>query len=276
MAHVLAIALPKGGVGKTTTAVNLAASLAISGKRTLLVDLDSVGSSGLSLGFTDLNARAGIYEVFNCLAGIRETIHGTELKNLDLIPAHVGTPQMEERLTRIADNRSILRSALRAVANDYDYVILDCPPILRGLTTNALAAANGVIMTVKCGNFSLDAVDKLFKYVEWIRSLTRTNLEIEGILLTMVEPNTRVTELTARHLQSRYGKYLFDTVIPQNSTLSEASFYGKPAVLYGVNSKGSAAYVSLAKEILSRQEARELAGRTNWPSALKLLDEQGG
>ncbi len=241
----------------------------------MLIDLDSVGSSGLSLGFTNVNAGNGVYEVFNGMKGIRETIHKTELKNLDLIPAHVSTLQMEERLTRLADNRSILRNLLRTISRDYDYIILDCPPLLRGLTTNALVAADSVIMTVKCGNFSLDALDKLFAYVEWLGGLTGEPKEVEGILLTMVEPNTRVTDLTISRLQLKYGKHLFEASIPQNSTLSEASFYGKPAILYGVGSKGATAYLTLANEIIARQEGKERAGQPVLNTPLQLVEQKG-
>jgi chromosome partitioning protein len=257
MARIIAIALPKGGVGKTTTAVNLAASLAVAEQRTLLIDMDSFGASGLSLGFTEGRTRAGIFEVFNFTTGLSSAIHRTELSFLDFVPANVQSLQMEERLLRLADNRSILRNALRGTAQQYDYVILDCPPVLRGLATNALTAADSVLLPVKSGHFSLDAVDKLFKYVEWLREVANKSLAIEGILLTMHEPNTRVTDITMRELQSKYRNHLFQSIIPKNTILGEASFYGKPAVLYDVNSRGSAAYLALAREIMARQAARE-------------------
>ena len=263
-------------MGKTTTSVNLAASLAFLGKRTLLVDLDSVGSSGLSLGFTEVNARAGVYDLFNGNKGIHETIHKTELKNLDLIPAHVSTLQMEERLARLADNRSILRNFLRTIGREYDYFILDCPPALRGLTTNALVASDGIIIPVKCGNFSLDALEKLFRHIDWLGEVTHDPRKIEGIVLTMVEPNTRVTDLTISQLQFKYGKYLFETSIPQNSTLSEASFYGKPAILYGVGCKGASAYLALANELIARQEGKNSATQPAVNSPLHLVDRRAG
>ena len=141
MGRVIAVALPKGGVGKTTTAVNLAASLAVAEQRTLLIDMDTFGASGLSLGFTQGNIRAGLYEVFNFIATLNNAIHRTELKFLDFVPSNVQTLQMEERLSRLAENRTMLRNSLRLVAREYDYVILDCPPFLRGMCTNALTAA---------------------------------------------------------------------------------------------------------------------------------------
>ena len=253
MARIIAVALPKGGVGKTTTAVNLAASLAVAEQRTLLVDLDSFGASGLSLGFTAGRIRAGLYEVFNFITSLPNAIHTTDLEFLEVIPANVNTHQRDERLARMAENRSILKNALRPVLGQYDYVILDCPPTLRGLTTNALTAADAVLIPVKSGHFSLDAVDKMFKYLEWIRDVANKTLAIEGILVTMHEPNTRVSDITLRELQLKYRKSMFQIYIPKNTVLSEASFFGTPAILYKVNSRGAAAYMSLAREIIARK-----------------------
>ena len=251
MARIIAVALPKGGVGKTTTAVNLAASLAVAEKRTLLIDMDTFGASGLSLGFTEGTIRAGLYEVFNFVTGIQNAIHKTELRYLDFIPSNVQTMQMEDRMMRVADNRAILRNALRGIASQYDYVILDCPPFLRGLSANALAASDSVLLPVKSGHFALDAVDRLFKYLAWVKEATNKTIEIEGILITMHEPNTRVTDITLRELTGKYGKHMFETFIPRNTVLSEASFYGKPAVLYNINSRGASAYLQLAREIIA-------------------------
>ena len=256
MTRIIAVALPKGGVGKTTTAVNLAASFAVAEKRTLLIDLDSFGNSGLSLGFTQGVIRTGMYEVFNFMSNLTNAIHKTELRFLDFIPANVQSIQSEDRYMRIADNRSILKNCLRGVVQAYDYVILDCPPFLRGLSTNALTAADSVLIPIKSGHFALDAVDKLFQYLEWIREVANKSIEVEGILLTMHEPKTRVTEITVRELASKYHKHVFNTVIPKNSALSESSFYGKPAILFKVKSRGAAAYLSLAREIMAREQAR--------------------
>jgi chromosome partitioning protein len=252
MPKIIAVALPKGGVGKTTTSVNLAASLAVAEQRTLLIDMDSFGASGLSLGFTVGRIKAGLYEVFNFITSLPAAIHKTDLEFLDVIPSNVQTHQREERLSRIAENRAILRNALRPVMGKYDYIILDCPPTLRGLTTNALSACDSVLIPVKSGHFSLDAVDKMFKYLEWLREIANRPLVIEGILVTMHEPNTRVSDITLRELMLKYRKHLFDIYIPKNTVLNEASFFGKPAILYNINSRGAAAYMSLAREIIAR------------------------
>ena len=272
MARVIAVALPKGGVGKTTTAVNLAASLAVAEKRTLLIDMDSFGASGLSLGFTEGRIKAGLYEVFNFLTSLNSAIHKTDLDFLDFVPSNVQSLQMEERLMRLADNRAILKNALRGIPTQYDYIILDCPPYLRGLTTNALTAADSVLMPVKAGHFSLDAIDKLFAYLDWVRDVANKTIDIEGILLTMYEANTRVTDITVRELHARYCKHLFETLIPKNTVLSEASFYGKPAALFSINSRGSAAYLALAREIIARQQIR--SSHPHQPTLMQQLTHQ--
>ncbi|MGA9117324.1 MAG: ParA family protein [Bacteroidota bacterium] len=268
MTRTIAVALPKGGVGKTTTAVNLAASLAVAEKRTLLVDLDALGAAGLSFGFTEANTRAGIFDVFNFTASMERAVHRTELEYLDVVPSNVHTLQAEERLARLADNRSMLKNALRGWSARYDFIILDCPPYLRGMTANALTAAHGVLVTVRSGHFSLDAVDKLFSFMERIREAANRSLEVEGILLTMHEPRTRVTDITLRELRARYGGHLFGGTIPRNTLLAEASFYGKPAVLFDARSRGSAAYLAVAREILLREERRR-SGREHPPSLLR-------
>lgn len=255
MARVIAVALPKGGVGKTTTAVNLAASLAVAEQRTLLIDMDTFGASGLSLGFTDGTVKAGLFEVFNFTTTLTNAVHKTELPYLDFVPSNVHSLQSEERMFRLADNRTMLRNAMRGIVHQYDYVILDCPPILRGMATNALTAADSVLIPVKPGHFALDAVDKLFKYLDWIREVANRNISVEGILLTMHEPNTRVTDITIRELHAKYRSHLFEIVVPKNNLLSEASFYGKPAVLYDINSRGSKAYLDLAHQVIARGQA---------------------
>jgi len=253
--RVISVAIPKGGEGKTTTSVNLAASLAAAEKKTLLIDADTLGASGISLGYTADQVKSGLYDVFNYTHSLSRVIYKTELAYLDFVPSNISTVQMEERLLRLSENRTVMRMALRDLENKYDYVIIDCPPTLRGITTNSLSASNSVIVPMRASHFSLDAVMRLMRYMKWIREVINPQLYVEGILLTMFEPNTKIAEITSRELRARYSKFLFKVAIPKNSTLSEAAFYGRPALLYDINSKGAQAYFELANEIISRESA---------------------
>ena len=254
MGKVLSIVSQKGGVGKTTTAVNLAASLAAFEKRTLLVDTDTFGACSLSLGFSRERVQGGLFQVFNFTHSIGQVIHRTDIPFLDFVPSNVHTPQMEERFLKLAENRTILKNSLRSVLPHYDYIILDCPPMLRGLTTNALTSADSVLVPVKAGHFSLDAVDRLMKYLDWIHEVANSRLALEGILLTMHEPNTKVSDITERELRARFRKHILKTIIPKNTHLVESSFYGKPGLLFNATSKGTLAYLQLAREILDNAE----------------------
>lgn len=253
-AKIISICLPKGGVGKTTTAVNLAASLAIAERKTLLIDADPFGASAMSLGFTPERIKAGISEVFAFTHSLEHATHKTELEYLDFVPSNVNTIQRDERFTKIAENRVVLKNAIKGAAEKYEYIIIDCPPVMRGIVTNALTASTSVMMPVKCGHFSLEAIAKLFKYVEYIKEIANPGLYIEGIVMTMFESNTKVTEISERELKLRYNKYLFKTNIPKNNMVQESTFYGKPAILYNVNANVSMAYLELAYEIINKNQ----------------------
>lgn len=249
---IISICLPKGGVGKTTTAVNLAASLAVAEKKTLLVDTDPFGASAMSLGFTPERIKAGISEVFSFTHSLEHAIHRTELEYLDFVPSNVNSIQRDDRFSKIAENRVVLKNALRSVHSVYDYIIIDCPPLMRGIVQNALTASTSVIMPVRCGHFALEAISKLFKYVDYIKEIANPSLYVEGIVMTMYESNTKVTEISERELKLRYNKYLFKTTIPKNHMVTESTFYGKPVILYNVNSNVSMAYLELAYEIVNK------------------------
>jgi chromosome partitioning protein len=257
LAKIITIAIPKGGVGKTTTAVNLAASLAVLEKRVLLIDTDPFGACSLSLGFTPEKTKGGLYEVFNFIHSMAQVIHRTELVFLDFIPTNITSQQAEERMMRLSENRTLLKNILRTIAPHYDYVIIDTPPLLRGLTTNALACSDSVIIPIKSGHFSLEGIEKFLKYFDWIQEVANKNLQIEGILQTMYEPHTKVTEITDRELQLRFRKYLLKTIIPKNTHLTEASFYGKPVLLFNASSKGTMAYLDLARELVEKHQIAE-------------------
>jgi len=253
-ARIISICLPKGGVGKTTTAVNLAASLAVAEKKTLLIDADSFGASAMSLGFTPEKIKCGIAEVFNFTHSIEHASHKTELEYLDFVPANVNTIQRDERFTKVAENRVVLKNAIKGAAEKYEYIIIDCPPAVRGIVANALTASTSVIMPVRSGHFALEAIAKLFKYVEYIKEVANPSIYIEGIVMTMYESNTKVTEISERELKLRYNKFLFKTTIPRNHIISESTFYGKPAILYNVNANVSIAYLELAYELINKYD----------------------
>jgi chromosome partitioning protein len=255
LARIITIALPKGGVGKTTTAVNLAASLAVFERRTLLIDADSFGACSMSLGLTPERTKGGLYEVFNFVYSLSQVIHRSEIAFLDFVPCNVKTDQQEERFARLAENRTMLRNVLRPIKPHYDFIIIDTPPLLRGVTTNALSCSDSALIPLKSGHFSLEGLDKLFRHFDWVREVANRTLEVEGIVQTMYEPHTKVTEITERELQLRYRKYMIKTVIPKNTHLTEASFYGKPAVLFNATSKGTLAYLELARELIAKTEA---------------------
>ncbi len=251
-AKIISICLPKGGVGKTTTAVNLAASLAVAERKTLLIDADPFGASAMSLGFTSERVKAGMAEVFSFTHSLEHAIHKTELEYLDFVPSNVNTIQRDEKFTKISENRVVLKNAIRTSAQHYEYIIIDCPPVMRGIVANALTASTSVLMPVRSGHFSLEAISKLFKYVEYIKEIANPTLYIEGIVMTMYESNTKVTEISERELKLRYNKYLFKTCIPRNHMITESTFYGKPAILYNVNANVSMAYLELAYELINK------------------------
>ncbi len=253
MGKIIAVAVPKGGVGKTTTAVNLATSLAIAEKHILLVDVDPMGTCSQALGISDKDVKGGIFDVFNFSKSIEQVTHNTYIPNMKFIPSRLKAYLDEERLSKLAENKLLLRNILRSEIFNYDYIIIDCPPYLRGLTTSALLAADSVILPIRQEFYSLTAATKLFEHIEWIKQHGNSLLQIEGILLTMYESRTKVSTLAQGELLKQYSSQLFKTVIPQNTTLTEATFNGKPAVLFNATAKGSVAYLQLAEELMQRE-----------------------
>ncbi len=257
MSRIISVCVPKGGVGKTTTAVNLAASLAVAEKRTLLIDVDPFGASAIALGFTSDKIKASLAEIFAFTHSLKSAIHRTELEFLDFVPSNVYSINMHEKFLKYSENRLILKNAVHEVENYYDYIIMDCPPVLKGISTNALVASDSILVPVKSGHFSLEAVDRLFNYYDWIKEIANPNLEIEGIILTMYEKDSRVTKISERELKIKYNKFLLNTVIPNTSLLNESTFYGKPLCLYKINSEGAIAYLNLAGEIIQNNNIKQ-------------------
>ncbi len=254
MSKIISVCIPKGGVGKTTIAVNLAASLAVAEKKTLLIDADPFGASAIALGFTQNKIKAGISDIFNLSKSIKFTIHSTDLKCLNFIPANINSIRLDEKFSKSTNDRSILKKSLKTIKNQYDYIIIDCPPILTGITTNALNTSNSILIPIKSGHLTLEAVDKLISFVNWIRDTSNPNLEIEGIVFNMYEKNSKVTEISEKELKLKYKSYLLNTVIPVSNLLNEATFYGKPLCLYKINSVGAIAFLDLAYEIICKNE----------------------
>lgn len=252
MGKIIAIAVPKGGVGKSTTAVNLAASLAIAEKKVLVVDLDPMGTCGIAFGLEPENMKGGVFEIFNFTKSINEVIHKTKIQNLDFIPSRIDQFINEERLNRLADNKMMLRYVLRGLIYHYDYIFIDCPPYLRGLTTCALLASDSAILPMMAESFSLIAIKRMLDHVEWIRKQGNSLLVVEGILLNMFEPRTKISNLIVEELRKDYDALIFKTYIPKNTALAEATYNKTPAILYDASAKGSVAFLELAEEIMQR------------------------
>jgi chromosome partitioning protein len=253
MAKTVAIANQKGGVGKTTTAINLAAALAKSEKKVLLVDVDPQANATSGLGFPKNSLPRNIYHVL--IAG--EPISAVSLKTdfgLDLVPSDRNLAGAEIELIDLADRELLLRKALEPVKAGYDYILLDCPPALNLLTINALAAADTLLVPIQCEYYALEGVTELFNTLTKIRRAVNPLLKIEGLLLTMYDERINLSAAVAADLRNFYGNLVFETVVPRNVRLAEAPSYGKPVISYDSRSRGAEAYLQLAQEVLAHEQ----------------------
>ncbi len=254
MGKVIAIANQKGGVGKTTTAINLAASLAANDLRVLLIDSDPQGNSTTGLGIAKVQGKPTVYDVLvNDMAADTSIIH-TEFEGLDILPADRNLVAANVELVDIPNRQSILRSRLIDVRDQYHFVLIDCPPALDLLTLNALVAADSVLIPIQCEFFALEGVSQLLNTIERVNSSFGGSLKIEGVLLTMYDDRTNLTRQVEDDLREFFADAVFKTVIPRSIRLAEAPSFGKPILFYDVRSRGAESYIQLAKEILAHEQ----------------------
>lgn len=252
MAYIISFANQKGGVGKTTSAVNTAASLAFRGKRVLLIDMDPQGNTTSGVGISKRELKYTMYEALLGQCSVEEAIIETNFQNLSVIPANISLAASEFDLVDMQDRQWRLKNALSKVADSYDIIIIDCPPSLGILTINSLAASNGVIIPMQCEYFALEGLSQLMLTIRKIKQLYNRSLEITGILLTMYNPRLNLTVQVVGELKKYYADKLFRTPILRNVKLSEAPSFGTPIIYHDKNSKGAQCYLEVADELLNR------------------------
>ncbi len=255
MAKVIAIANQKGGVGKTTTAINLSASLAANDLRVLLVDADPQGNSTTGLGIPKSPDRASLYDALLGQSDLARLVTATGFDGLDLIPADRNLVGANLELVDEQDRESRLRRQLAPLRDSYDYILIDCPPALDLLTVNSLVAADSVLIPIQCEFFALEGISQLLDTIDRIRDTFKHNLRTEGVLLTMYDDRTVLARQVASDLREFFGAEVFKTIIPRSIRLAEAPSFGKPILTYDPRSRGAEAYIKLAKEILASEQA---------------------
>ncbi len=254
MAKIIAIANQKGGVGKTTTAINLSASLAANDLKVLLIDSDPQGNATTGLGVTKGDDRPTLYQVLLGDAEPTSAIVHTEFEGLDLLPSDRNLVAANLELIELQDRESRLRHKLAPLASQYQFTIIDCPPALDLLTVNAMVAADSVLIPIQCEFFALEGVSQLLDTIDRVRASFGNTLSIEGVLLTMYDERMNLTRQVENDLRDFFDKDVFETVIPRSVRLAEAPSFGKPILAYDVRSRGAESYIQLAKEILARAE----------------------
>ena len=254
MGRVIAVANQKGGVGKTTTAINLSACLAEKGQKVLAIDMDPQGNMTSGLGIDKDEVEKNIYDLMIGQAGVDEVLQKEAIENLDVIPTSIDLSAAEIELIGVDDKEFIIRNAVQPIKDDYDYIIIDCPPSLSMLTINAMTTADSVLVPIQCEYYALEGLSQLIHTVELVKERLNPVLEIEGVVFTMYDARTNLTLQVVENVKDNLNQNIYKTIIPRNVRLAEAPSYGLPINLYDPKSKGTESYMLLAEEVINKGE----------------------
>lgn len=253
MGRIIAVANQKGGVGKTTTAINLAACLSVQGKKVLLIDMDPQGNATSGMGVDKNELEHNIYDLLIGESSIKECIVQNVFGDMDLIPTSVDLAAAEIELIDVEDKEYILKNEIDFIKDMYDFIIIDCPPALSMLTINAMTTANSVIVPIQCEYYALEGLSQLMYTINLVTERLNTELKIEGIVLTMYNSRTNLSVQVVENVREALGEYVYDSMIPRNIRLAEAPSYGQPIIKYAPKSAGAEAYMKLAKEVIEKK-----------------------